>query len=132
MSPYSTPSDDYIIPSTAGPDTCVGTGPFTLQTFENYEIRYQVYEDYYLGRSEIDELIFVKISDDKKGKSKVLLITSGVPKDLPNVYRAGKNIKNVDILSANLLNTYEVLKHKNLLIMKESVEVLRGGSAKQS
>jgi len=72
LSPYSTPSDDYIIPSTAGPDTCVGTGPFTLQTFETYEIRYQVYEDYYLGRSEIDKLIFVKISDDTERNKAVL------------------------------------------------------------
>jgi len=74
----------------------------------------------------------IKITDDKNGKSKVLLITSGAPKDLTNVYKAGRNIKNVNIMSANLLNTYEVLKHKNLLIMKESVEILAGGSAKQS
>jgi large subunit ribosomal protein L4 len=69
-----------------------------------------------------------KITEDKKGKSKILLITSANPKELPNVYRAGRNIKNIDIMSANLLNTYEILKHKNLLLMKESVEVIAGGN----
>lgn len=74
----------------------------------------------------------LKITEDKNGKSKVLIITSAAPKELSNVYRAGRNIKNVDIMSANLLNTYEILKHKNLLLMKESVEVLAGGSVKQN
>jgi large subunit ribosomal protein L4 len=76
--------------------------------------------------------VITKITDDKKRKNKLLIITSGVPKTLPNVYKAGRNIKNVDLMSANLLNTYEILKHKNLLIMKESIEVLSGGSAKQN
>lgn len=67
-----------------------------------------------------------KITEDKKRKNKVLVITSGVPKELPNVFRAAGNIKNVDVMSANLINTYEVLRHKNLLVMKESVEVLGG------
>ncbi len=83
-------------------------------------------------KTKIMSQALIKITDDKKRKSKVLFITSGAPKELSNVYRAGKNIKNVNIMSANLLNTYEVLKHKNLLIMKESVEVLTGGSAKQN
>lgn len=73
-----------------------------------------------------------KIMDDKSGKKKVLIVTSGVPKELPNVYQAGRNIKNVNIISANLINTYEILKHKNLLLMKESVEILAGGAAKKN
>lgn len=72
MSPYSTPSEDYIIPSTAGPDTCVGTGAFTLQTFFTYETRFLAYEEYYLGKSEIDVLVFIKISDDEARKDAVL------------------------------------------------------------
>lgn len=62
--------------------------------------------------------------DDKSGKAKVLLVTSAAPKDLENVYRAGRNIRNMEILSANLLNTYEVLKYRNLFFMKESIEIL--------
>ncbi len=65
-----------------------------------------------------------KVTEDKKGKGRVLLVISGAPKELPNVYNASRNIKNVEIINAKLLNTYEVLKHKNLLFMKESVEVL--------
>lgn len=72
-----------------------------------------------------------KVTEDKKGKGRVLLVISATPKELPNVYNAGRNIKNVEIINAKLLNTYQVLKHKNLLFMKESVESL-GGSAKQN
>lgn len=67
--------------------------------------------------------LFKKITEENKNK-KILLVTSASPKDLGNVYKAGRNIENVQILSANLLNTYEVLKYKNLLFMKESIEVL--------
>lgn len=65
-----------------------------------------------------------KVVDNKK--SNVLLITSAPSKELDNVYKAGRNIKNVKIVNAKLLNTYEVLKYKNLLFMKESVDVLGG------
>lgn len=70
--------------------------------------------------------LFLKVTTDKKAKSRYLLVTSSSSKDLGNVYKAGRNIKNVEILSANLLNTYEVLKYKNLLFMKESIEFLGG------
>jgi large subunit ribosomal protein L4 len=65
-----------------------------------------------------------KVTDDKKGKRKTLLVTSANPKELENVFRAGRNISNVEVLNAKFLNTYQVLKHKNLLFMKESIEVL--------
>lgn len=71
-----------------------------------------------------------KIINDENNKRKTLIVTSGVPKDLPNIFRAGKNLKNVEILSVELINTYEILKHKNLLIMKESVEMF--GDIKKS
>ncbi|MFX1268727.1 MAG: ABC transporter substrate-binding protein, partial [Promethearchaeota archaeon] len=64
LSPHSTPSDDYIIPSTAGPGNCVGTGPFVLQDFETYTIRFNAYIGYHLGKSKIDKLTFIKIEDD--------------------------------------------------------------------
>ncbi len=70
--------------------------------------------------------VIEKITDDKKAKSKVLLITSAFPKEPENVYRAGRNIGNMEILNAKLLNTYEVLKYKNLIFMKESIEFLGG------
>lgn len=81
-------------------------------------------------KTKIMNQTLIKITEDKNNKTKVLLITAGASKDLPNVFRAGKNIKNLDLMSANLINTYEVLKHKNLLIMKESVELLAGNGEK--
>ena len=70
--------------------------------------------------------LIVKVSESKSKRNTILLVTSDVPKKLPNIYRAGRNIENVQITSASLLNTYEVLKYKNLLFMKESLEVLGG------
>lgn len=77
--------------------------------------------------------VIKKVTEDKKRKSKVLLITNETPKNLENVYRAGRNLKNMEILNAKLLNAYDVLKHKNLIFMKESIEVLAPSSdAKRS
>jgi len=85
------------------------------------------------GKTKNMDTAIKKITDDKKGTSKSLLITASKPKELENVYRAGSNIKNLEIQNANLLNTYEILKYKNLLLMKESLDVLAEmrGSAKQ-
>jgi large subunit ribosomal protein L4 len=75
-------------------------------------------------KTKIMNKALIKITEDKENKNKLLIVTAGTSKDVPNVFRAGKNIKNVDLISANLINTYEVLKHKNLLVMKESVDLL--------
>ncbi len=74
--------------------------------------------------------LFTKITEDKKGKNKILLVASAPTKELENVYRAGRNIKNVDIVNTKVLNTYEVLRHKNLFFMKESIDQLSKGEAK--
>lgn len=73
----------------------------------------------------MDSLI-QKITEDKKHKSKILIVTAGTQKEIENVYKAGRNIKNVEIINAKLLNTYEVLKPKSVFLMKESVEALGG------
>ena len=70
-----------------------------------------------------------KVTEDKEYKAKVLLVTSANPKELESVYRAGRNLKNMEILNAKLLNTYEVLKYKNLIFMKESIEVLAASTS---
>ena len=76
-------------------------------------------------KAKIMAQVIKKITEDK---TKVLLVTSAAPKDLENVYRAGRNLENMEILNAKLLNTYEVLKYKNLIFMKESIEILGGKS----
>lgn len=56
-------------------------------------------------------------------KTKILLVTPDF--DLDNVYKASRNIEGVKILRANMLNTYEVLDNKAILLMKASIEVLK-------
>ena len=85
------------------------------------------------AKTKVMDQAIKKINDDKKGKSTSLLVIPAKPKDAENVYRAGRNIENLKISSANLLNTYEILKYKNLLFMKESIDALtelRGSSKK--
>ncbi len=80
----------------------------------------------------MDALIKKITGDSSKGRSasgrkketRTLLVTSAKPSELENVYRAGRNIKNLEILTANLINTYEILRNKNIFLMKESLEVL--------
>lgn len=54
-------------------------------------------------------------------KTKLLLI---MPAKTENIYRAARNIANVTLIPANLLNAYSVLAAKNLLVMKESLPVV--------
>lgn len=42
-----------------------------------------------------------------------------------NVVRAARNIPGVDVLPVNLINAYEILKHRVLLLTKEAVEKLK-------
>jgi large subunit ribosomal protein L4 len=60
-----------------------------------------------------------------KRASKVLLIMPKMGKELENVYRASRNIKGLEILSANMLNTYEVLDNKMVLLMKDSIDSIK-------
>lgn len=57
-------------------------------------------------------------------KTSVLLI---IPKsnDFENVSKSARNIKGVNILASNLLNTYEVLKNKNIVLMEDSINILK-------
>jgi large subunit ribosomal protein L4 len=54
----------------------------------------------------------------KSGKEKTLLITDEYRS---NLILAGRNIKNLDMTSVSLLNTYEILTHKNLIFLQESI-----------
>lgn len=57
----------------------------------------------------------------------VLIVTG---EKIDNVVRGGRNIAGVDILSSTQLNAYEVLKHRAVLITKEAVDKLSGGTKK--
>ncbi|MFH1186809.1 MAG: 50S ribosomal protein L4 [Candidatus Levyibacteriota bacterium] len=55
---------------------------------------------------------------------KILLVTPDTINGYENIFKSGRNLKGVTILSAKMLNTYEVLNCKTVLFMKASIEVL--------
>lgn len=63
---------------------------------------------------------FAKLIDKVNLKTKSALIVTEVKLD--NVVRAVRNIPGVDVLPANLINAYEIVKHDFLLLTKEAVD----------
>lgn len=61
------------------------------------------------------------IQDNKR----ILLVMPKAGGESQNVYRASRNIEGVEILSANTLNAYRVLDNKLVLLMKDSVDVIK-------
>jgi len=57
----------------------------------------------------------------KLDSEKVLFI---VGKENDNAYKSAKNIKNTKVVSADSLNTYDVLNAKKIVIAKDAVEVI--------
>lgn len=57
-----------------------------------------------------------------KLKTKVLLI---IPKGEKNVILAGRNIENLKLSQADLLNPYQVLSYQRLILMKEAIPILK-------
>ncbi|EKD64526.1 MAG: hypothetical protein ACD_50C00352G0006 [uncultured bacterium] len=60
---------------------------------------------------------------DKK-KRNILMITP-LKNDLENVYRAARNLEGVRILNANVLNTYDVLNNRLILLMDKAVDSIK-------
>lgn len=60
-----------------------------------------------------------------KNINNILLITPFSTKEFESIYRASRNIKGVSILNANMLNAYQVLDNKLILLMKDSIEVMK-------
>lgn len=61
------------------------------------------------------------IGGKEKKEAVVMLVT---PNKMTNIYLAGRNISCLTVRQANLLNTYEILKHKYLLLTKETINEL--------
>jgi len=64
----------------------------------------------------------VKVIKNLKLEGKILLVLED---KIENIIRSARNIQNVEILQAPLLNTYQVLKANKLLLTKESVKKLK-------
>lgn len=61
----------------------------------------------------------------KGKKNGVLLVTPRPTKDFDSVVKSTRNIEGVSVTASNLLNTYEVLRARKILLMKESVDALK-------
>lgn len=63
---------------------------------------------------------------DLNGKKvNLLLITPDTSEKYENVVKAARNIEGVEIRPSNLLNTYEVLRARELLLMKDAINALK-------
>ncbi len=62
-----------------------------------------------------------KMLENLKIKKEILLV---LPQKLENVFRAARNIAQINLAQADLLNTYEVLNGGQILLMAESIEKL--------
>lgn len=60
-------------------------------------------------------------------EKKVLLVTpDGIKKGFENVYKAGRNVEGLSLVSAKSLSTYEALDNRMILFMREAIDVLKG------
>ncbi len=62
-----------------------------------------------------------KMLENLKFKKEILLV---LPQKLENVFRAARNMAQINLAQADLLNTYEVLNGGQILLMAESIEKL--------
>jgi len=75
-------------------------------------------------KTKIMAQVIKKLSFDSK-KRNILLVTPDKKKNgFENAHRAARNIEGLKILSANLLNTYEVLDNNSILFMKDAVSAV--------
>ncbi len=63
-------------------------------------------------------------------KRNLLLVTPDATDKYSSIVKSARNIEGVQILPSNLLNTYEVLRARQLLLMKEVVNALKESSLK--
>lgn len=76
-------------------------------------------------------LILKNLGFEQK-KRNVLLVAPGSAKDsLENLYRSSGNLTGVNVINAGFINTYEVLKAKSLILMKDSIETMKEAFLKE-
>ncbi|MDO8583447.1 MAG: 50S ribosomal protein L4 [bacterium] len=56
---------------------------------------------------------------------RILFIMPRAGKDSQNVFRASRNIDGIQILTANTINTYKILDNTSILLMKDSIDVIK-------
>ncbi len=65
-----------------------------------------------------------------KDNKKILLITPK-GKEFENVYRAARNIQGVNILPADIINAYQIMDNKLILLMDKSLDVITSNFLKE-
>lgn len=71
----------------------------------------------------VEVLRHLNLTQPKEQKAdSTLLIT---PETLKNVFLAGRNLSGLSIREARLLNTYDVLTHRNLLFTAETIPIIQ-------
>ena len=64
----------------------------------------------------------LKLTEKGHKPNKILLASDKYNK---NIYLSGRNIENLTVREAQLLNPYDILAHSHLLMMEEAVEALK-------
>jgi len=99
LSPNSTPKYGYLDLST---DKLVGTGPFVYDDFiRDVEIRFHAYHNYWGGKAEIEEMIWMIVEDDIARMNAALAGTyeyvTGVLKSYIDIFRADPDFHVEDV-----------------------------------
>jgi len=68
--------------------------------------------------------VIANLSLNKK-KQQLLLVTPKAGVDFANIFKAARNIEGVRVVSANQLNTYEVMVNSKILFMKDAINTLK-------
>lgn len=66
--------------------------------------------------------VFKKLDIPEKNRKVLLVLPLGIVPE--NLYRAARNLEGVRILNANMLNAYEVLDNRLILLLKDAIPVL--------
>ena len=66
----------------------------------------------------------IKHLGHNKENRKILLIVPETKNKFENLYKASRNIEDLNILNANLVNTYQVLNNQAIFLTKSAIETL--------
>jgi len=69
---------------------------------------------------------------NNKDKNILLVLSGKSTKDLENIYRSARNIEGLNIINADILNAYDALNNKLILLMESSIEHMKERFLKES
>ena len=73
-------------------------------------------------KTKLIEDVLNNLDISKKKRNILFVLPFG--EEFENLHRAAKNLSGVNILNANMLNAYEVLNNRLILLLKESIPVM--------